>query len=71
MTAASHEVGHNLGLGHDGRVNPTEEYYRGTRDGTATSWAPIMGKQRRRTLTSASSLPALLSLDLFLYQEPF
>lgn len=34
--ATSHEVGHNLGLSHDG--TPTEEYYRG-----AGVWAPIMG----------------------------
>ena len=25
--AASHEIGHTLGLSHDGRVNPKEEYY--------------------------------------------
>lgn len=39
--AVSHEVGHNLGLSHDGRKwanQDPEEYYSG--DGT---WAPIMG----------------------------
>ncbi|MDB6119156.1 MAG: hypothetical protein JWO08_2937, partial [Verrucomicrobiaceae bacterium] len=38
----SHEVGHTLGLSHDGRVSPYEEYYYGQGSG-ATSWAPIMG----------------------------
>ncbi|MDQ4140357.1 MAG: hypothetical protein M3142_07505 [Bacteroidota bacterium] len=36
--AGSHEAGHTLGLSHDGRTSPVEEYYAG-RD----SWAPIMG----------------------------
>ncbi|UYZ63104.1 RICIN domain-containing protein [Hymenobacter weizhouensis] len=36
--AASHEVGHTLGLGHDGRTSPSEGYYSGQ-----GSWAPIMG----------------------------
>ncbi|MFN0196126.1 MAG: pre-peptidase C-terminal domain-containing protein [Planctomycetaceae bacterium] len=36
--ATSHEVGHTLGLVHDGRTNPLEEYYQGT-----PTWAPIMG----------------------------
>lgn len=36
--AASHEVGHTFGLGHDGRTSPAEEYYAGQ-----GSWAPIMG----------------------------
>ncbi|MCR5886632.1 carbohydrate-binding protein [Hymenobacter sp. J193] len=39
--AASHEVGHTLGLGHDGRVNPAEGYYTG--QDNAGAWAPIMG----------------------------
>lgn len=34
----SHEIGHTLGLSHDGRSSPWEPYYAGT-DG----WAPIMG----------------------------
>ncbi|WP_052732441.1 RICIN domain-containing protein [Hymenobacter terrenus] len=36
--AASHEVGHTLGLGHDGRISPDEGYYSGQ-----GNWAPIMG----------------------------
>lgn len=36
--AASHEIGHTFGLGHDGRTSPSEGYYLG--NGT---WAPIMG----------------------------
>lgn len=40
--AISHEVGHSLGLSHDGRVTPEEEYYGGHGNG-ATSWGPIMG----------------------------
>lgn len=36
----SHEVGHTLGLGHDGR--PGEGYYGGHGSGE-TGWAPIMG----------------------------
>jgi hypothetical protein len=36
--AASHEVGHTFGLGHDGRTNPNEGYFAGHGD-----WAPIMG----------------------------
>lgn len=38
----SHEVGHTLGLGHDGRTTPSEGYYGGHGSG-ATGWAPIMG----------------------------
>ena len=36
--AGSHEVGHTLGLSHDGRTSPSEEYYQGQ-----GNWAPIMG----------------------------
>lgn len=36
--AATHEVGHTFGLGHDGRTSPAEGYYQGH-----GSWAPIMG----------------------------
>lgn len=37
--AASHEIGHNLGLDHDG--TGTASYYTG--QGTAPGWAPVMG----------------------------
>ena len=40
--AVSHEVGHTMGLIHDGRTTPVEGYYAGQGTGT-TSWAPIMG----------------------------
>ncbi|RSK44233.1 carbohydrate-binding protein [Hymenobacter perfusus] len=39
--AASHEVGHTMGLGHDGRNNPAEGYYTG--QDNSGPWAPIMG----------------------------
>ena len=39
--AVSHEVGHNLGLSHDG-VTGGAAYYQGQGSG-ATGWAPIMG----------------------------
>ncbi len=35
---SSHEIGHTLLLGHDGRTEPSEVYYAGAGD-----WAPIMG----------------------------
>ncbi len=38
----SHEVGHTLGLSHDGRISPSEGYYGGHGSGE-TGWAPIMG----------------------------
>ncbi len=43
--AVSHELGHTLGLNHDGREIPDfghEEYFAGHGSG-ATSWGPIMG----------------------------
>lgn len=40
--AITHEVGHTMGLLHDGRTSPSEGYYAGQGTG-ATSWAPIMG----------------------------
>jgi subtilisin-like proprotein convertase family protein len=43
--AAAHEIGHTLGLSHDGRNvpgQPHEEYYEGQGSGE-TGWAPIMG----------------------------
>ncbi len=39
--AASHEIGHNMGLSHDGLTTGVE-YYEGHGSGD-TSWAPIMG----------------------------
>jgi hypothetical protein len=55
--AVSHEVGHTLGLGHDGRVAsgslPREEYYEGHGSGP-TGWAPIMGVGYYRQLTQWS-----------------
>lgn len=43
----SHELGHNLGLSHDGTVNPDAEYFAG-RDG----WSPIMGTGYTQPLTT-------------------
>lgn len=55
--AASHEVGHTLGLSHDGRFaqgnQPAEGYYEGHGSG-ATGWAPIMGVGYYRQLTQWS-----------------
>jgi PKD repeat protein len=45
--AASHEVGHNLGLSHDGTA--TTSYYSGAGD-----WAPIMGVGYYRSVTQWS-----------------
>jgi hypothetical protein len=49
--AISHEVGHNLGLQHDG--GPGTAYYAGHGSG-ATGWAPIMGVGYSRPLTQWS-----------------
>lgn len=49
--AASHEVGHALGLSHDGKG--TLGYYEGHGSG-ATGWAPIMGVGYYRELTQWS-----------------
>ena len=38
----SHEIGHSLGLKHDGIITPLDEYYRGHGVGE-TAWASIMG----------------------------
>ena len=45
----SHEVGHNLGLHHDGRTAAGEEYYEGQ-----GSWAPIMGGSYSRPISQWS-----------------
>lgn len=50
--ATSHEVGHNLGLHHDG-IQGGEEYYEGHGSGP-TGWAPIMGVGYQRLLTQWS-----------------
>ena len=47
--AASHEIGHTFGLGHDGRNNPSEGYFAGHGD-----WAPIMGVGYNKTITQWS-----------------
>jgi Ca2+-binding RTX toxin-like protein len=49
--AISHEVGHTLGLSHDG--NATQDYYSGHGSG-ATGWAPIMGIDYNRSLSQWS-----------------
>jgi hypothetical protein len=49
----SHEVGHTLGLAHDGRTSPSEGYYGGHGSG-ATGWAPIMGVGYYRSLVQWS-----------------
>lgn len=51
--AIGHEVGHSLGLNHDGRTNPVEEYYGGQGTG-ATGWAPIMGVSYYQEVTQWS-----------------
>ena len=47
--AASHEVGHTIGLGHDGRNHPQEEYF-----GGHGNWAPIMGVGYYKPMTQWS-----------------
>ncbi|AFY48314.1 Ca2+-binding protein, RTX toxin [Nostoc sp. PCC 7524] len=51
--AITHEVGHTLGLSHDGRTSPAEGYYRGHGSGQ-TGWAPIMGTGYYQNLTQWS-----------------
>ncbi|QMU26719.1 GEVED domain-containing protein [Adhaeribacter radiodurans] len=45
----SHEAGHTLGLSHDGRISPYEEYFQGQ-----GAWAPIMGGGRHLGVTQWS-----------------
>ncbi len=47
--ATSHEIGHNLGLSHDGRTDGTE-YYGGHGSGD-TSWGPLMGNGYNRNVS--------------------
>ena len=49
----SHEIGHTLGLSHDGRTSPAEDYYGGHGSGD-TGWAPIMGVGYYQKLTQWS-----------------
>ncbi|HZJ16961.1 MAG TPA: putative Ig domain-containing protein, partial [Chthoniobacteraceae bacterium] len=49
----SHELGHTLGLQHDGLSQPEDEYYAGHGTGP-TSWGPIMGRPYERELTQWS-----------------
>lgn len=50
--AASHEVGHNMGLSHDGTTSGTE-YYGGHGSGE-TSWGPLMGTGYGRNVSQWS-----------------
>lgn len=50
--AVSHEIGHNLGLAHDG--TSTTSYYRGQGSGLI-SWAPIMGSSYYNEVTQWSA----------------
>jgi hypothetical protein len=49
----SHELGHTLDLSHDGRTDPSEEYYSG-HGSSEVGWAPIMGVGYYKTLSQWS-----------------
>lgn len=49
LEAASHETGHTMGLSHDGRTSPQEEYFAGQ-----GSWGPIMGAVYSRAIVQWS-----------------
>ncbi len=51
--ATAHEVGHTLGLVHDGLSNPVTTYYSGHGAGP-TGWAPIMGVGYSKSLVQWS-----------------
>src|SRR5262245_32615261 len=50
--AASHEIGHNMGLSHDGKTDGTE-YYGGHGSGDI-SWGPLMGTGYNRNVSQWS-----------------
>ncbi|MAS94680.1 MAG: hypothetical protein CMO55_15890 [Verrucomicrobiales bacterium] len=50
--AATHEVGHQMGLNHDGDNNSA--YYSGHTHSSGTSWAPIMGLGYNRNMVQFS-----------------
>lgn len=50
--ACAHEIGHNMGLSHDGTTDG-QDYYRGHGTGD-TSWGPIMGASYGRNVTQWS-----------------
>ena len=51
--AVSHEIGHNMGLGHDGQTGDPSGYYGGHGTGD-TSWGPIMGTGYNRNVSQWS-----------------
>ncbi|NOQ17411.1 MAG: hypothetical protein GQ581_10165 [Methyloprofundus sp.] len=52
--AASHELGHNLGLSHDGTGTSSEDAYYGGHGSGYTSWGPIMGSGYYASITQWS-----------------
>jgi len=49
--AASHEIGHNMGLGHDGTSSTSYYGGHGGAEETETSWGPIMGTGYHRNVS--------------------